>query len=86
MNRVKIMRKILKLTVALSLALALTGCIGPPNPSVTPPKTPLSTFVVPGPRVGDAAPDFTLPDLNGQPVTLSQFRGKPVFLNWWSPT
>ena len=27
-------------------------------------------------RVGDMAPDFTLPSVGGEPVTLSQFRGK----------
>jgi mycoredoxin-dependent peroxiredoxin len=27
-------------------------------------------------KVGDHAPDFTLPDQNGTPVTLSSFQGK----------
>ena len=27
-------------------------------------------------KVGDRAPDFTLPDQNGRPVTLSSFQGK----------
>ena len=27
-------------------------------------------------KVGDKAPDFTLPDQNGHPVTLSSFQGK----------
>lgn len=27
-------------------------------------------------KVGDVAPDFTLPDQNGTPVKLSDFRGK----------
>ena len=29
---------------------------------------------------GAAAPDFTLPQHNGDPVTLSKFRGQPVVL------
>ena len=35
-------------------------------------------------KVGDPAPDFTLKDLDGNPVTLSQYRGKAVFLNFWA--
>jgi len=28
--------------------------------------------------------DFSLPDINGQPFTLSDFKGKIVFLNFWT--
>lgn len=31
-----------------------------------------------------SAPDFTLTDANGQPVKLSEFRGKVVLLNFWA--
>lgn len=30
------------------------------------------------------APDFTLNDASGKPVTLSEFRGKVVLLNFWA--
>ena len=30
--------------------------------------------------VNEKAPDFTLPDENGEPVTLSSFKGKPIVL------
>jgi hypothetical protein len=33
---------------------------------------------------GLMAPDFTLPDLTGTPHTLSQLRGKKVFLSTWA--
>jgi peroxiredoxin Q/BCP len=32
---------------------------------------------------GDKAPDFTLPDQNGDPVTLSKLRGKKVVLYFY---
>lgn len=36
------------------------------------------------PVKGYPAPDFTLKTFDGQAVTLSQLRGKPVFLNFWA--
>ena len=36
------------------------------------------------PSPGKQAPDFQLPDLEGQPVSLSSFRGQPVLLNFWA--
>ena len=39
-----------------------------------------------GPKVGEAAPDFSLPDLAGQMVSLSDFRGSPTLLLFWRPS
>ncbi len=33
---------------------------------------------------GTMAPDFTLPDLTGKPHTLSDLRGRKVFLTTWA--
>jgi peroxiredoxin Q/BCP len=33
--------------------------------------------------VGDTAPDFTLPDQHGEPVTLSELRGQNVVLYFY---
>lgn len=38
----------------------------------------------PAPRVGKTAPDFALRLLDGRMVALSDFRGKPVLLNFWT--
>ena len=34
--------------------------------------------------VGFAAPEFTLPDVNGKPVSLNSFRGKWVLVDFWA--
>ena len=36
------------------------------------------------PKIGDKAPDFTLPGLDGKSISLSSFIGKPVVINTWS--
>ena len=38
-----------------------------------------------GATVGQRAPDFTLPDTAGQPVRLSDYKGKTVVLEWTNP-
>jgi peroxiredoxin len=36
-----------------------------------------------GPEVGKLAPDFHLSTLDGRTVSLSDYRGQPVLLNFW---
>lgn len=38
----------------------------------------------PAPVVGHPAPDFALPTLEGETVRLSDFKGKPVLVNFWA--
>ncbi len=46
---------------------------------------PGTTTVSGGPAaVGRPAPDFVTPTLDGQSIRLSQFRGKPVLVNFWA--
>jgi peroxiredoxin len=47
---------------------------------VTPRKT---AAVEIGTRIGDRAPNFTLPTIDGKEVSLSQLRGKIVMINFW---
>lgn len=44
----------------------------------------ISALSLAGDMVGKAAPDFTLSDLDGKPITLSQYKGKVVLLNFWA--
>lgn len=66
----------------VSLALSLPAARGAePN---CPPVSPAPLGVEVGPRVGQRAPDFSLPDLSGTPVRLASFRGCPVVLDFWA--
>ena len=53
------------------LLLLFTAGIADPSSAATPVNP------------GDQAPDFTLTDLGGRPVSLSDYRGKVVLLNFW---
>jgi thiol-disulfide isomerase/thioredoxin len=86
------------LAIILGLVLLLTGCQTSavtqapiPTTSTTPTATTIPTHTptltpttATGSQVGNLAPDFTLLDLNGQAVSLSSLRGKPVLLNFWA--
>jgi thiol-disulfide isomerase/thioredoxin len=37
-----------------------------------------------GVNVGELAPDFSLADLDGNQISLSDFRGETVFVNFWA--
>lgn len=60
-----------------------------PNESVTG-ATPSATGAAPsasassGVDLGQVAPDFSLLSLAGKPVRLSDFRGHPVWINFWA--
>ena len=38
----------------------------------------------PAPQVGKQAPDFQLLNLEGRSISLSDFQGKPILLNFWA--
>jgi len=68
------------------LALITVGLLSPRtslNWSAT--RGPLANVPI-GLQVGDRAPDFTLTNLSGDDVSLSDYRGKPVMLNFWYPS
>ncbi|MBD1401702.1 TlpA disulfide reductase family protein [Pelovirga terrestris] len=63
-------KKISALIVVVSGLLLLSGCPGGPPPS----------SVV----IGEPAPEFTLLTMEGERVSLSDFRGQVVVLNFWA--
>ncbi|HQR37143.1 MAG TPA: TlpA disulfide reductase family protein [Blastocatellia bacterium] len=84
------------ITTALSLMIAAGACTGGTGventgkPSSTPasggsaPKPSVATSGRVGGNVGDTAYDFTLEDVGGQQVRLSDFKGKVVVLDFWA--
>lgn len=83
--------------VAALVLLLMSSCSGnksevaPGSSSLPTPPAPIaaepsSVVAVPslGNQVGNLAPDFRLNDLEGKTVSLSEFRGKPVLLNFWA--
>lgn len=66
--------------MALSLAAAIVWTMVSRVPSAV--GAPLSTS--PSPREGFLAPDFTLDTLQGEPIKLSELRGKIVVVNFWA--
>jgi len=55
----------------------ITTTLNPPAAAPRPPA---------GPKIGEPAPDFSLPDLAGKTVKLSDFRGKPTLVLFWRPS
>ncbi|MFH1639636.1 MAG: redoxin domain-containing protein [Chloroflexota bacterium] len=71
------------------IGLLITGCdAAAPSSEQSVTQPPQSTSpeqsVVQAPQVGKLAPDFTLDYLDGGTVSLSDFRGSPVLINFWA--
>lgn len=56
------------LVIVFTLGFSLTGCQSSSQ----------------APQIDKAAPDFELTSLDGQSLSLKDFRGKPVLLNFWA--
>ena len=50
----------------------------------TEPSPPTQALVATGSRIGERAPDFSLRSLGGEIVSLAQFRGRVVILDFWA--
>ena len=63
-----------------TLFLFLALCAVP----LTASADPFEQLGVAKPRTTKPAPDFELKDIHGKPISLKQFKGKPVLLNFWA--
>ena len=76
-------------TVFLMLSMLIAACapsasstsVPSADATVTQTRSPSSGF---GLKVGSPAPDFTLKTLEGGEVSLSDYAGRPVFINFWA--
>jgi peroxiredoxin len=80
-----ITRSILFVASLALLAIITVGLLRPGSASPISHSTSSAGAPV-GLQVGDAAPNFTLTTLNGKQVSLSDYRGKPVMINFWYAT
>lgn len=64
------------LTVVVLVAISISGCSA--GPQRDQPLTP--GVSIPVVQRGQVAPEFTLPQASGKPVSLAQLHGKPVLL------
>jgi len=44
----------------------------------------MTTIAPSYPEVGDLSPDFTLPSLDGEPISLSSYRGRKTIVFMWA--
>src|SRR6266702_1334649 len=72
-------RVIIMLAVAGTLVIIAAGLLRPNTPQSTSAR---SSSI----QVGAIAPDFALSTPVGKQISLSNFRGKPVMLNFWYVT
>ena len=71
------------MAVVLSSILVISSCATPPGPKVEEQVLDVPNLIEVGSEIGNLAPDFTLQTIDGQSVTLSDFRGKMVMLTFW---
>lgn len=73
------MKKLLNLAVIAAGFAVATGFV-----AMQTPRAEAAAYAAPA-KVGEVAPDFSLKDLDGKDVKLSDFKGKIVVLEWFNP-
>ena len=74
--------------IILISAVAIIDRVVHASPAISQPavvtKADTQTDINIGNRIGFTAPDFTLPTVDKREISLSDYRGKPVILNFWA--
>ncbi len=89
------MKRRIALTLLIILMLLSASCTKAPSSTVGPANVTPSSTTLPGgnqtapqpsahPGVGDPAPDLVLTDMTGKTVSLSDYKGQIVWLNFWA--
>ncbi len=79
----RISRSLVLLTGLATVVILGIGLLQPaPSPQQSP-KGPVGSQPEVGYQVGQAAPNFTLETSQGKKVSLSDFRGHPMVVNFW---
>jgi len=78
--------RICSLLVCVLVTIGLTGCEGKKEANPEKKKSKLSSTqeLKESPQEGFLAPSFSLQDLGGTQISLSDFKGKVVLLNFWA--
>jgi peroxiredoxin/uncharacterized membrane protein YphA (DoxX/SURF4 family) len=75
-----LLASVVNLPVPGALPMAAPAANGNGHGAPTASRPPVS------PQIGDPAPDFSLPDLSGQMVSLADFRGSKTLVIFWRPS
>ena len=76
------MKRLAFVNIVIALGLLGAGCGAKADSTSSSPSQTLSPKL----DIGYPAPDFGLNSYDGDRIILSELKGKPVFLNFWSTT
>ena len=85
---IKLLWMLLVITVILISAVAVIDRVVHAGPAISQPaivtKATTQNDVNIGIKIGFTAPDFTLNTIDNKQISLSDYRGRPVILNFWA--
>ena len=76
----------MRISTFLTATLAMSALCWTGTTACAAQSTPQEAVASNKAEIGKPAPAFTLMDLEGKPVSLSDFKGKTVVIEWFCPT